>query len=123
MSAAPPALRLLLRSLSEAAAMRYSYPDSSLFESALSMAKTIAAEVIPTPLHVLDRISPISPRFFPFFARFHRLDKTVPTSRKPEPRAKKQPTRPRGPPSIQALSAYVTNHLARSASSSLSTSR
>ena len=67
MSAAPPALRLLLRSLSEAAAMRYSYPDSSLFESALSMAKTIAAEVIPTPLHVLDRISPILSPFSPVF--------------------------------------------------------
>ena len=47
-------------------------------------------QVIPTPLHVLGRISPISPRFFPFFARFHRLAEAVPTSRKPEPRAKKR---------------------------------
>ena len=33
------------------------------------------------------------PRFFSFFARFHRLAETVPTSPKPEPRAKKQPAR------------------------------
>ena len=68
-------------------------------------------KVIPTPSHVLGRISPIFPRFFPFFARFHRLAEAVPTSPKPEPRAKKQPTRPRGGSSIQALSAYGTNHL------------
>ena len=30
------------------------------------------------------------PVFFRFFARFHRLDEAVPTSRKPQPRAKKQ---------------------------------
>eukprot|EP01045_Picozoa_sp_COSAG04_P001975 COSAG04_NODE_68_length_29323_cov_9.683514_25_plen_316_part_00 len=48
-------------------------------------------QVIPTPLHVLDRISPIFPPFFPvFFARFHRLAEAAPTSRKPEPRAKRQ---------------------------------
>ena len=63
--------------------------------------------------HVLDHISPISPRFFPLFARFHRLDEAVPTSPKPEPGAKKRTTRPRGPPSIQALSAYGRNHLDR----------
>jgi len=51
-----------------------------------------AEQVIPTPSHLLDRISPIFPPFSPpFFARFHRLDETVPTSRKPEPRAKNQP--------------------------------
>ena len=52
-------------------------------------------KVIPTPTHFLDRISPIPPppRFFPFFALFHRLVETVPTSHKPEPRAKKQPAR------------------------------
>ena len=44
-------------------------------------------QVIPTPLHVLGRISPIFP---PFFARFHRHDEAVPTSPKPEPRAKRQ---------------------------------
>ena len=32
-------------------------------------------------------------------------------SRKPEPRAKKQPARPHGGSSIQPLSAYGTNHL------------
>ena len=47
-------------------------------------------KVIPTPSHVLGRISPIFPRFFPFFARFHRLDEAVPTSPKPKPRAKKR---------------------------------
>ena len=47
-------------------------------------------KVIPTPSHVLGRISPIFPRFFPFFARFHRLDEAVPTSPEPESRAKKQ---------------------------------
>ena len=47
-------------------------------------------KVIPTPLHVLGRISPIFPRFFPFFARFHRLAEAVPTNRKPEPRAERQ---------------------------------
>ena len=36
------------------------------------------------------RLAHLSPRFFSFFARFHRLAETVPTSRKPEPRAKKQ---------------------------------
>ena len=51
------------------------------------------SQVIPTPLHVLGRISPILSPFFPFFARFHRLAETVPTSPKPEPRAKKQPAR------------------------------
>eukprot|EP01045_Picozoa_sp_COSAG04_P020581 COSAG04_NODE_2119_length_4751_cov_15.626397_3_plen_166_part_00 len=30
------------------------------------------------------------PRFFPFFARFHRLDEAVLMSPKPEPRAKRQ---------------------------------
>ena len=44
-------------------------------------------QVIPTPSHVLDRISPI---FSPFFARFHRLDEAVPTSPNPESRATKQ---------------------------------
>ena len=67
-------------------------------------------QVIPTPSHLLDRISPI---FSPFFARFHRLDGTVPTSRKPEPRAKKQWASPHGGSSIQALSAYETNQLGR----------
>ena len=47
-------------------------------------------KVIPTPSHVLGRISPIFSPFFPFFARFHRLDEAVPTSPKPEPRAKRQ---------------------------------
>ena len=47
-------------------------------------------QVTLTPSHLLDRISPIPPRFSPFFARFHRLAEPVPTSRKPEPRAKKQ---------------------------------
>ena len=70
-------------------------------------------QVIPTPSHLLGRISPIFSPFFPFFARFHRLDEAVPTSPKPEPRAKKQPIRPHGPPSIQALSAYGTNQLVR----------
>ena len=59
-----------------------------------------------------ENISPIRSPFFPAFARFHRLDGAVPTSRKPEPRATKQPTRPRGGSSTQALSAYETNHLA-----------
>ena len=45
-------------------------------------------KVIPTPSHVLGRISPIFSPFSPFFARFHRLAEAVPTSRKPEPRAK-----------------------------------
>ena len=39
----------------------------------------------------LAHFCPVFPRFFPFFARFHRLAETVPTSPKPEPRAKKQP--------------------------------
>ena len=50
----------------------------------------LTVQVIPTPSYVLDRISPIFPRFPPFFARFHRLAEAVPTSRKPEPRAKRQ---------------------------------
>ena len=33
---------------------------------------------------------PFFPRFFSSFARFHRLDETVPTSPKPEPRAKRR---------------------------------
>ena len=47
-------------------------------------------QVIPTPSHVLGRISPIFPPFFLVFWHFHRLDEAVPTSRKPEPRAKRQ---------------------------------
>ena len=43
---------------------------------------------------------------------FRRLVEAVPTSRKPEPRAKKQPASPHGGSSIQALSAYETNQLA-----------
>ena len=40
---------------------------------------------------------PFVPRFFSFFARFHRLDEAVPTSPKPKPRAKKEPAMgPRG---------------------------
>ena len=54
----------------------------------------LGAQVIPTPSHLLDHISPISPpRFFSFFVHFPRLAETVPTSRKPEPRATKQPAR------------------------------
>ena len=44
----------------------------------------------PDSSRLLDRISPIPPRLFPFFARFHRLAEAVPMSPKPEPRAKKQ---------------------------------
>ena len=47
-------------------------------------------QVIPTPLHVLGRISPIFPPFSPAFARFHRLAEAVPTSHKPESRTKRQ---------------------------------
>ena len=47
-------------------------------------------QVIPTPSHVLDRISPVSPPFSSFFARFHCVDEAVPTSPKPEPMAKRQ---------------------------------
>ena len=76
---------------------------------------TLLAQVIP-PLpscsHFLGHISPNFYPFFPFFARFHRLDEAVPTSPKPEPRAKKQPARPRGGSSTRALSAYGRNHLA-----------
>ena len=65
-------------------------------------------------LHTFQAVScPFFPRFLPFFARFHRLDEAVPASPKPEPRAKKQPTRPHGPPSIQSPSAYGTNQLLR----------
>ena len=56
------------------------------------LAVTIIYQVIP-PLPslfaLLDRISPIFPRFFPIFARFHRLAEAVPTSPKPESRATK----------------------------------
>ena len=55
--------------------------------------KSDETQVIPTPSHVLGRISPIFSPFFPVFARFHRLAETVPTSPKPEPRAKKQPAK------------------------------
>ena len=42
-------------------------------------------------VHILWAVSrPFFPRFFPFFARFHRLDEAVPTSPNPESRAKKQ---------------------------------
>ena len=37
--------------------------------------------------HTIYAVSrPFLPRFFPFFARFHRLAEAVPTSRKPKPR-------------------------------------
>ena len=39
----------------------------------------------------IDYISPISPVFSPFLARFHGLAEAVPTSPKPEPTAKKRP--------------------------------
>ena len=75
-------------------------------------AAAAALQVIPTPSHVLDRISPIcfpvSPRVLRVFAVSPRRFQLSP-SRNPGP--KKQPTKPRGPPSIQALSAYGTNHL------------
>ena len=54
-------------------------------------ARTGTSQVIPTPSHLVDHISPIFSPFFPFFARFHRLAETVPTSHNPGPRAKKQP--------------------------------
>eukprot|EP01045_Picozoa_sp_COSAG04_P012501 COSAG04_NODE_843_length_9924_cov_28.031349_6_plen_157_part_00 len=56
----------------------------------IKFAQSNGFQVIPTPSHVLGRISPIFPRFSPFFARFQRLDEAVPTSPKPEPRAKGQ---------------------------------
>jgi len=40
-------------------------------QSALTLRlKTMSYQVIPTPLHVLDRISPIFPPFFPVFCAF-----------------------------------------------------
>ena len=51
---------------------------------------TLRDQVIPTPSRVLGRISPIFPPFCPSFARFHRLAEEAPTSRKPEPRAKRR---------------------------------
>ena len=55
-------------------------------------------QVIPTPSHGFrPYLAHFCPVFFPFFARFHRLDEAVPTSPKSDPRAKKQPARePRG---------------------------
>ena len=47
----------------------------------------------PDRPHFLGCISPILSPFSSFFARFHRLDKAVPTRPRPEPRAKKQPAR------------------------------
>ena len=70
------------------------FTNSAAIEKAMRAGVSVPSDdgqVIPTPLHVLGRISPIFPPFFPCFARFHRLDEAVPTSHKPEPRAKKQP--------------------------------
>eukprot|EP01045_Picozoa_sp_COSAG04_P028999 COSAG04_NODE_4652_length_1967_cov_1.519272_1_plen_98_part_10 len=55
----------------------YARPPS---EQPTLLSDLATAQVIPTPLHVLGRISPFFPPFSPFFARFHRLDETVPTS-------------------------------------------
>ena len=63
--------------------------DAVAYESVLvGLFDIYRCKVIPTPSHLLDRISPIFPRSFPFFARFHRLDGTVATSPKPERRHK-----------------------------------
>ena len=73
--------------------------EGEAFESAvLALTKNNGAavdpeereKVIPTPSRVLGRISPIFPPFCPSFARFHRLAEEAPTSRKPEPRVKRQ---------------------------------
>ena len=63
---------------------------AAAFTLVLSNAGAEEVQVIATPSHLLGRISPIFSRCFPRFARFHRLDGTVPTSPKPEPRAKRQ---------------------------------
>ena len=63
----------------------------------------IRNQVIPLRPY-LAHFPPVFSRFFPFFARSHRLDEAVPTSPKPEPRAKKQPARgPRGENSPHSL--------------------
>eukprot|EP01045_Picozoa_sp_COSAG04_P052277 COSAG04_NODE_22191_length_359_cov_0.984615_1_plen_84_part_01 len=50
-------------------------------------------QVIPPVLSLFTLLKTVSrpffTRFFPFLARFHRLAEAVPTSPKPEPRAKK----------------------------------
>ena len=54
----------------------------------------VKCQLIPPVLSLFTRFRPylahFFPRFFPLFARFHRLAEAVPTSRKPEPRAEKQ---------------------------------
>ena len=64
---------------------------SMLLIALLLVVVVVLKQVIPTPSHLLDRISPISSPFPPVvLARFHRLAEAVPTSLKPEPRAKRQ---------------------------------
>ena len=62
---------------------------------------TRGTQLIPPVLSLFTLLRPylahFPPVFSPFFAHFHRLAETVPTSPKPEPRAKRQPARvPRG---------------------------
>ena len=68
------------------------FTNSAAIEKAMRAGVSVPSDgqVIPTPSRLLDRISPIFPRSFPSFARFHRLAETVPTSHKPEPKAKRQ---------------------------------
>ena len=54
----------------------------------LQVIAAVVFQVIPTPLHVLDRISPIFPPFFPVFCAFSpsRRGSSNAASRNPGPR-------------------------------------
>ena len=75
---------------------------AELAEQLKSLQATDGIQVIPPLPSLFTLLRLYLAHFFPvfsrFFARFHRLAETVPTSPKPEPRAKKQPARgPRAP--------------------------
>ena len=71
--------------------------DPRIRSTAMGTWTTPRSQVIPPFLSLFTRFRPYLAHFPPvfsgFFARFHRLDEAVPTSPKPEPRAKKQPAR------------------------------
>jgi len=59
----------------------------------LQAKRLLSTQLIPPVLSLFTRFRPsrpFSPRFLSFAARFHRLAEAVPTSPKPDPRAKKK---------------------------------
>ena len=88
---------VLGKELTEASLPHFERITELGLKGAINAGWTADGQVIPTPSHLLDHISPIFSPFFPVFCAFSRSCRGGSNEPKPEPRARKQPARgPRG---------------------------